>query len=257
MRRTSLRPARPLSSVSLSPSPLEAVESAFLALASGSSPLTLSMTPTADSDATAPQSIARIRARMVHPSCTEQARARVWQEVLRRRALCGEPWGTVAVGLAIPALRRTLARLPRLAEVEACEVEQEVLTAVTAELAALAPHEPHTGLRLVRAGDRAAHRLLYAAQRARRTVLVPLDENTAGASPLPARGTAEVFAVLERAVDAGVLVREEAELIAQTRLERAVMAQAASVAGMSVRTAFRRRADAEQRLALALTAGEF
>ncbi|WP_405878200.1 hypothetical protein OG762_05700 [Streptomyces sp. NBC_01136] len=63
-----------------------------------------------------------VRSRLVHPSCTAEARARVWREVLRRRREQGEPWGTVAVGSTVPGLRRALARLPRLAEVEACEL---------------------------------------------------------------------------------------------------------------------------------------
>ncbi|MFE9574646.1 hypothetical protein ACFYMW_40125 [Streptomyces sp. NPDC006692] len=252
MRPMSLRPNRPLWSVS----PLDQVESAFLSLAAGASPLTLPVALFADTDATGSLSVALVRARMVHPSCTEQDRAWVWGEVLRRRVLFGEPWGTVAVGLTIPALRRTLSRLPRLAEVEVCELEQEVLAAVAAELTALTGDEPQAGLRLVRAGDRAAHRLLYAAQRTRRTEVLPVDEN-AVPQPLPARGMAEVFAVLERAVRAGILAEEEAELIAQTRLERQVMARAAAAMGMSVRSAFRRRAAAEQRLAAALATQEF
>ncbi|MFE3182087.1 hypothetical protein ACFXKR_14635 [Streptomyces violascens] len=252
MRPTSLRSDRPLSLVS----PLDQVESAFLSLAAGASPLSVPVALSAGSDVVSPLSLARIRARMVLPSCTEQARAGVWSEVLRRRALFGEPWGTVAVGLTLPALRRTLSRLPRLVEVEACELEQEVLAAVTAELTLLTVDEPQAGLRLVRAGDRAAHRLLYAAQRTRRIEAVTLDEN-AVPQPLPAHGKAEVFAVLERAVRAGVLTEREAELIAQTRLERQVMAKAASTVGMSVRAAFRHRAAAEQRLAAALAAQEF
>ncbi|MFJ8313449.1 MULTISPECIES: hypothetical protein [unclassified Streptomyces] len=252
MRPTSLRPHRSLWSIS----PLDQVESAFLSLAAGASPLTVPVTLSAGTDVTDSLSVSLVRARMVHPSCTEQDRARVWGEVLRRRALYGEPWGTVAVGLTIPALRRTLSRLPRLAEVEACELEQEVLAAVAAELTALTVDEPQAGLRLVRAGDRAAHRLLYAAQRTRRTEAMPVDEN-AVPQPLPVRGMAEVFAVLERAVRAGILADEEAELIAQTRLERQVMAKAAATVGMSVRAAFRRRAAAEQRLAAALAMQEF
>lgn len=160
MRRTNIRPSRP----ALSVSPLEEVESAFLALASLPWPLTLpgSLLPEPEAGVLA---VTRVRSRMAHPSCTAEARARVWREVLRRRQAHGEPWGTVAVGFAIPGLRRALARLPRLAEVEACELEQEVLTAVTIELTAMPVGADEAGLRLLRAGDRAAHRLLYAAQR--------------------------------------------------------------------------------------------
>ncbi|MEV0604252.1 hypothetical protein AB0I82_33835 [Streptomyces sp. NPDC050315] len=255
MRTTSICPAR--SACPVYPvSPLDQVESAFQALASGVSPLTLPVAPAIGSDGVGALPVTRVRARLVHPSCTEQIRAQVWEEVLRRRALCGEPWGTVAVGLTVPGLRRALSRLPRLAEVEACELEQEVLTAVTAELTLLPVDEPQAGLRLVRAGDRAAHRLLYAARRDRRRVVVPLDENTMW-QRLPVVGDAPVFAVLERAVQADVLTEEEAELIARTRLERQVMAKVAAAVGMSVRAAFRRRAAAEQRLVQALAAQSF
>ncbi|MFE2964353.1 hypothetical protein ACFXKC_11895 [Streptomyces sp. NPDC059340] len=180
----------------------------------------------------------------------------MWRAVLRRRREQGEPWDTVAVDFTVPGLRRALARLPRLPEIEACELEQEVLTAVTAELAAMPVGEPQAELRLVRAGDRAAHRRIYAAQRARRTATVPLDENVIPLH-LASPGSAEVFAVLERAANAGIITKEEAELIAQTRLERQVMVKAASAVGLSVRAAFRRRAAAEQRLATALAQQEF
>lgn len=189
--------------------------------------------------------VTMIRSRLIHPSCTAEARARGWREVLRRREQ-SEPWGTVAVGSTVPGLGRALTRLPRLAEVEACELEQEVLTAVTVELAALPVGEPQAGLWLVRAGGRAAHRLIYAAQRARRTTTVPLDENMVPLH-LASPDSAEVFAVLERAANARIITKEEAELIAQTRLERQVMAKATSAVGTSVRAAFGRRAAAGRR----------
>ncbi|MFF7602277.1 hypothetical protein [Streptomyces mirabilis] len=231
------------------------VKSAFLTLAAAPWPLALPASLLTDPEAGA-LTVTMVRSRLVHPSCTAQARAGVWREVLRRRQEQGEPWGTVAVGFTVPGLRRALARLPRLAEIEACELEQEVLAAVTAELAAMPVGESQAGLRLVRAEDRAAHRLIYATQRTRRTATVPLDENVIPLH-LASPGSAEVFAVLERAANAGIITKEEAELIAQTQLERQVMAKAAGTVGMSVRAAFRRRAAAEQRLAAALAKEQF
>ncbi|MFE0135842.1 hypothetical protein ACFWY6_30360 [Streptomyces sp. NPDC059037] len=99
--------------------------------------------------------------------------------------------------------------------------------------------------------NRAAHRLIYAAQCARRTGTVPLDENTAP-QPLPVVGDAAVDTVLQRAVDDGVITEVEAELIGRTRMDSEVMAKAASAVGMSTRTAFRHRAAAERRLVAAL-----
>ncbi|MFE2515967.1 hypothetical protein [Streptomyces mirabilis] len=230
------------------------VESAFLTLSAAPWPMTLPASLLTSPEAGV-LTVTMVRSRLVHPSCTAQAHAGVWREVLRRQEQ-GEPWGTVAVGFTVPGLRRALARLPRLAGIEARELEQEVLAAVTVELAAMPVAEPQAGLWLVRAGDRAAHRLIYATQRARRTATVPLDENVIPIRQL-SHGSAEVFAVLERAVNAGVVTKEEAELIAQTRLERQVMAKAAGAVGMSVRAAFRRRAAADQRLAAALAKEQF
>ncbi|MFC7305101.1 hypothetical protein ACFQVC_12825 [Streptomyces monticola] len=258
MRATSACPARSARSARTVSfvSPLEEVESAFLALAADPWPLTLPARLFTDALAGGVLPVNRVRARLVHPSCTEDARTRVWAEVLARRAARREPWSTVAVGFTVPALRRLLARLPRFAEIEICELEQEVLTAVSAELNLLAVNEPQAGLRLVRAGDRAAHRRLYAAQRTRRTAPLPLDENSVP-QPLPASGAAAMCAVLQRAVHEKVLTEAEAELIARTRVERQVMAKAAAAVGMSARSAFRHRAAAEERLAAALAAQDF
>ncbi|MCX5529829.1 hypothetical protein OG785_04545 [Streptomyces sp. NBC_00006] len=230
------------------------MEAVFQRLSGEPWPLVLPAALFADASAGGMWSVAAVRSRLVHPSCTEPVRALVWAEVLQRRARQGAPWDTVAVAFALPGLRRAVGRLPRLAELEVCEVEQEALAAVALELTGLTGREAQMGLRLVRAGDRAAHRLLYATQRARRTPVVALEEDTVGA-PCTVPGTGEVIAVVERAATAGVLSEVEAELITLTRLERQSMAKAASAVGMSVRSAFRHRAAAEQRLAAILRGG--
>ncbi|MFJ8955081.1 hypothetical protein ACIRO1_33790 [Streptomyces sp. NPDC102381] len=252
MHRTLNSYARPVRS-SRRLSPLEEVESAFqqLSCAPGALVLPASLLSAA---ADGVLSVAKVRSRLVHPNCTEQTRSRVWAEVLQRRARQGTPWDTVAIAFAVPGLRRAVGRLPRLAELEICEVEQEALAAAAIELATLSGHESEVGLRLVRAGDRAAHRMLYGAQRSRRAPVVPLEENTVGAPLYGTGGMAEVIAVVERAVAAGVLSALEAELVTQTRLEKQPMAKAASAVGVSVRSAFRHRAAAEERLAAALRA---
>ncbi|MCX4834256.1 MULTISPECIES: hypothetical protein [unclassified Streptomyces] len=233
-------------------SPLEEVEAVFQRLSCEPLPLVLPAALFAGASAGGMWPLAAVRSRLVHPSCTESVRARVWAEVLRRRARQGAPWDTVAVAFALPGLRRAVGRLPRLAELEVCEVEQEALAAVALELVGLSGREAQVGLRLVRAGDRAAHRLLYAAQRSRRAPVVSLEENTVGAPLYGTGGMAEVIAVVERAVAAGVLSELEGELVTQTRLEKRPMAKAASAVGVSVRSAFRHRAAAEERLAAAL-----
>ncbi|MBT2396666.1 hypothetical protein [Streptomyces sp. ISL-100] len=253
MRRANVRTSLSQSSAS----PFDRVDVSLLNLASGPSPLALPAVLLSEREPSAAWPVDRVRARMAHPSTPGAARARVWAEIVRRRAAHGEPWGTVGVAMVVPALRRALARMPRPAELDQFELEQVVLVAVAEEFAALEPGEDPAqfGLRLVRAGDRAAHRLTYGVRRERRTRVEPLEE---GAVPtgLPGTSLAQVYAVLERAEAAGVITETELELIGCTRLDRMSAAESARGAGMSVRAMFRSRAEAEQRLVKALLAGE-
>jgi hypothetical protein len=232
-------------------SPLEEVDASFLGLAAAPWPLRLPAELLSDRPAEQDLPVDQVRARLAHPSTPPQTRARVWGEVVRRARRDGEPWTTVAVGLIVPGLRRALARLPRLPEVEHAELEQEMLAAVADELAAVEAGDPQIALRLLRAGDRAAHRLVYAARRDRRTAGEPLEELAAPCA-LPAAGTAKAYAVLQRAVNASVLDEAEAELIARTRLDGESIPACAAGSGMSTRQLYRKRAQAEQRLANAL-----
>lgn len=241
-------PARTL----ITRSPFDEVDSAFLTLAA--SGLTLPITLPSESGVTFVWSVDRVRVQLAHPATDASTRALVWAEIVRRYQAKKEPWGTVAVAMVLPALRRALARFARPQEVEQCDLEQEVLTAVMVEFAGLlataASHDP--GLALIRAGDRVAHRVVYAALTARRTAPVPLDEELT-VQPVQFGGSdAQVYAVLDRAVENGVLSELEAELIGAMRLEKKSAASCAQTFGMSVRTVFRRRSEAEQRLVEAL-----
>ncbi|WP_431947892.1 hypothetical protein [Actinacidiphila sp. bgisy167] len=236
-----------------SPSPLEDVDAAFLKLASAPWPVRLPAHLFTDRSDALDLPVDQARARLAHPSTPPQVRARVWGEVVRRARRDGEPWSTVAVGLIVPGLRRSLSRLPRLPEVDWAELEQEVLVAVAGELAVVEVDDPQIALQLVRAGDRVAHRLVYAARQSRRSPVVPLEESTEGTPCLPPTGgIAHAYAKLRRAVDAGVLDEDEVELIARTRLDGVRMPVCAQEAGVSARQLYRRRADAERRLLNAL-----
>ncbi|NLU66088.1 recombinase family protein [Streptomyces sp. HNM0574] len=135
---------------------MEEADAAFLALAAGPRPLTLPAELFAPRLSVDRLPVDQVQARLPHPAADARVRVRTWDEAVVRHARQGEPWDTVAVGLIVPALRRALARLPRLAEVEHAKLEQEVLTAVAAELAVLGAGggcrgEPDAGVRLLRA----------------------------------------------------------------------------------------------------------
>jgi hypothetical protein len=246
-----------VSARSMAASPLEEVDAAFLELAAGPWPLRLPAGLVTARPGALDLPVDEVRARLAHPGVPAGVRARVWSEVVRRFRERGEPWATVAVGLTVPGLRRALARLPRLAELDRATLERAMLATVGEELAAAEAGDPEIGVRLIRAGDLTGHRLVHAALRERRRAAgAPWGEagaRSAGALSLP--GAARAYAVVERAVEAGVLTPAEGELITRTRLDGERVTSVAARQGISSRQLCLRRSAAERRLAEALRVG--
>lgn len=245
-------------------SPLGALEEAFLALATAASPLTLPAHLVCEEPEQPALPVDQFRARLAHPATSSAQRERSWREVVRRAQQLGEPWGTVAVAMAVPVLRRVLARLARPAHLERAEVEQEALAAVAVAVRSVDVDAADVGRELFAAADRAVHRLAYAARRqaARETGptavrlgrLVRFEgrpgcQEAADASGVAGAGRQEdEYTVLARAVRAGIVGIAEARLIARTRLDREPMQRLADERGVSVRQLYRHRAAAEQHL---------
>lgn len=238
-------------------SPLRMLEESFLGLAAAAEPLTLPAALVCEEPECAVLPVDQIRTRLAHPATSPALRERTWREVIRRAQQRGEPWGTVAVAMSVPVLRRMLARLAAPAHLERAEVEQEALAAVAAALRTVDAEAADAGRAVFAAADRAVHRLVYAAWRR-------AERETSPAAERPARlgcsGAAEVldavedggegteYGVLARAVRAHVVNVAEAQLIARTRLEGEPMRRLAEERGVSERQLYRRRAAAEQQL---------
>jgi hypothetical protein len=244
------------------------MEAAFVSLSRGVRPVALPAALLADHPTSGAAGRAvpvdQVRARLIHPSCRPETRERVWSEVVLRARGEGEPWTTVAVGFAVPGLRRVLARLPRLARVERAEVEQEVLAGLVGELAVVDPADALLVRRLLRAADRAGHRAVYRARTAHLDH-APLDDTTLEGLPavpdcvLPAAGAEgevrDEYTVLWEAVQQRVVDRHGADLIVRTRLDGEAINELAKERGVSPRTLFRQRSAAEARLGEALCDG--
>ena len=234
-------------------SPLEELDRAFLSLAVGSCPLTLplpaGMHGSEGDFGRLP--VDQARAALAHPATTQEARTQVWRGVVSRAQADGEPWSTVAVGMAVPVLRRILSRPARGGVVEAVELEQEVLAAFVAALGAADPDGPPVDRELFAAADRAAHRHVYAAHRHARIAAVRrgADLSAWPAAPEALVGAGDEYEVLARAVQAGVVTCREAQVIGRSRLEGESMTTLAFERRMSRRHLYRYRADAESRLA--------
>ncbi|MEU7487551.1 hypothetical protein [Streptomyces sp. NPDC042319] len=235
---------------SAAPSPLAAVEQSFLALAHDAQPLTLPAHLISDEPEQAVLPVDQIRSRLAHPSARPDLRIRTWSEVVRRAQTLGEPWTVVAVAMAIPALRRMLARLGRPAYLERNEVEQEALAALTIALYSVDAAKAGLDRELFRAADSAAHRLAYAArrrvQREDGEAAVHLGRLQTPSTVGESEAGVDEHTVLARAVRAEVLDVSDARLIARTRLNGELMQCLAAERGVSVRQLYRHRATAER-----------
>ncbi|MEV3854984.1 hypothetical protein AB0J38_11730 [Streptomyces sp. NPDC050095] len=255
--RHSVRRPATLRTHTASCSPLQVLEQVFLALARDAVPLTLPAALVCGPEVEGDWPVDQIRARLAHPSTRPELREQTWAEVVRRAQSLGEPWSVVALAMALPALHRMLARLPRPAHLERAEVEQEALAALTGVLRDLDGQGARPDLEMFRAADRAVHRLVYSA---RRRVAVEVDDSAVQlgrVNPLaptapPHAGLGDVVdehAVLARAVQARVVDVAEARLIARTRLGGERMQVLADERGVGVRQLYRHRSAAEAHLA--------
>ncbi|MBC9719388.1 hypothetical protein H9Y04_43450 [Streptomyces sp. TRM66268-LWL] len=231
-------------------SPLEVLDDAFLALARAPHPLTLPAQLVCTQPSVDDLPVDQVRARLVHPSTPPGKRLEVWREVIRRSHTLGDPWTTVALAMAVPALRRQLARLPRPLPIERAEAEQEALAALVTLLQTLPVDHPELDWALLRAADRAVHRVVYAARRriAHETPDAGLRVGRLHGTRSADRSGSE-HEVLVRAVRARVVDIGEAQLIARSRLHGVHMRQLAAERGLSLAQLYRHRGAAEQRLA--------
>ncbi|MEU6158796.1 hypothetical protein [Streptomyces sp. NPDC047130] len=233
-----------------SPSPLEELERAFLALAQGPAPLTFPAHLVCEEPDREFWPVDRVRAQLAHPSTSAELRERTWQEVVRRARRLGAPWDVVAVAMSVPVLRRMLARLRRPQHLERAEMEQEALAGVASALRAVELGVERPDRELFRAADRAVHRLVYAAWRqVNREAAFEAVEFVDARSGVGGDEAPSELTVLAQAVQLRVLDVAEARLIARTRLAGEPMSRLAVERGVSVRQLYRHRNAAEEHLA--------
>jgi len=179
-----------------------------------------------------------------------QVRDAVWRELVVRARRDGPAWRVAAVGMAMPGLRRQAGMLAAGWRGDTHDLDAELLVGFMECLARVDIDEPRICGRLIEAGVRAARKVREAESD---TMLIRSGE--AGAV-LPIRPWDHPDLVLARAVAVAVLDRDEATLIAATRLENQTLAGVARQIGISPQTASDWRAKAEKRLVEAINGGE-
>jgi hypothetical protein len=150
----------------------------------------------------------------------------------------------------MPGLRRQAGLLAAGWHGDTHDLDAELVVGFMECLARVDLDQPRICGRLLEAGVRAARKVREAQSD---TMLIRSGEPGA---VLPIRPWDHPDLVLARAVAVAVLDRDEARLIAATRLEHDTLARVAAQIGISAQTASAWRARAEKRLQQAIGAGE-
>jgi hypothetical protein len=233
-------------------SPLQTVESTFRLLTQGPKPLGL---PGRLVDASWPDrlvDLGELRDRLLKPSTGWVVRDAAWRELALRAQRDSPAWVVGATGVALPGLRAVAARLNTGANASGNDdCDAEVLTGFVAALRDVDPDAGRLPARLCWAAYRAGLRLRDRQARDRLVVV------SATAGPrVPAPPWAHPDFVLARAVAAGVIDADEAELIGRTRLGGEHLRAVAGELGCGYEAVKKRRQRAEARLVAALRAGD-
>ncbi len=226
---------------------LDAIEYRFRLLHAGPQPLSVDGRALGHGLPRRPIPLPELSAILMHPSCDFATRDRVWRLLITNARTGGETWVVGAVGVALPGLRNAAARLARTAtgDVQAALVTEFVAALITVPL-----DEPRVVSRLLDTASSAARAALRASEPA-----ASGEANFAPGSALPPPPYGHPDLVLARAVAAGVISAEEADLIGTTYLENVSVAEYADRAGVSRWTVYKRRKAAEARLVDAIASG--
>jgi hypothetical protein len=191
-----------------------------------------------------------LRRLVLAAGASPQVRDAVWRELVVRARRDGLAWRVAAVGMAMPGLRRQAGLLAAGWRGDTHDLDSELLVGFMECLARVDLDEPRICGRLLEAGVRAARKIREAESD---TMLIRSGEP---GSVLPIRPWDHPDLVLARAVAVAVLDRDEATLIASTRLDHQTLAVVAAQIGISPQLASSWRARAERRLVEAIGAGE-
>ena len=192
----------------------------------------------------------RLRTLLLSPRASVDVRDAVWRELVVRARRDGPAWVVAAVGVAMPGLRHVAGLLAAGWRGDTADLDAELLVGFVARIKTIDLEPSRICGRLIDAGLRAARKARDADSDAQ---LIHVDA-TGPIAPIHPWDHPDL--VLARAVAAGVIDADEANLIAATRLDRATLAQAAARLGITSSLASSWRSKAERRLRDAIRDGD-
>jgi hypothetical protein len=192
----------------------------------------------------------RLRAWLLSHRTAYRARDAVWQDLVTRARNEGPEWMIATVGMAMPALVRFAGSLARGYAGDTDDLDAEILTGFLDAVRTTDLRRDRLYARLCWNGFRAG----IAARNADNPYLLvgDLEQITAAPPHLP-YGHPDL--IVARAVSAGVIDRDDADLILATRLDGTPIERLAATAGMDGAVLRMRRLRAERALADAITSG--
>lgn len=232
-------------------SALEAAERAFQALAGWPSPLALDCRGVHEQLPDRHVPLDELRRLLLAKEVGYPARAAAWSRLIAHAQHGGPQWVVGTVAMARPALVAIAARLARGWHGDVADLDSAVLEGFLTALRAIDPATERLPVPLIRAAQRAGTQARHSEVQYQR-VARPLD---AGAlMPPPLYGHEDI--ILGRAVAAGVLTSDQADLISLTRLEKVPTATVARQRGIPEDALRMRRRRAETKLARAILDGD-
>jgi hypothetical protein len=189
-----------------------------------------------------PVPLDELRDRLMSKQCPVRTRDAVWAHLVRRSRRDGATWTVACVGMALPALAGTARWMAARYRGDRADVHAAVLAGFIEALATVDLDDPGIVVRLAWASRRAGQAALEESLDAP----LPVEAGFRSTVPHPPYGHPDL--VLARAVTDGVLTPTEADLISATRLGDTTMSAWASEHGAALKTAFKARDRAEDRL---------
>ncbi|HYN96671.1 MAG TPA: hypothetical protein VES42_22755 [Pilimelia sp.] len=227
---------------------LDDIEYRFRLLGEGPSPVSVDGRQLGHGLPRRPIALPELSAILMHPCCDYAARDAVWR-LLVAQARTGNPtWRAGAAGVAMPGLRFKAYLLGKLftGDVQAAIVEHFLRALATVDV-----DRPGVVSNLLNAAFSAARKELRDQEPA-----ASGEANFAPGSALPPAPYGHPDLVLIRAVRAGVITTDEADLIGGTYLEDTTLADYAQRTAQPRWGLYKRRAAAVARLTAAIGAGE-
>lgn len=186
-----------------------------------------------------------LRARTMSPDTSDA----IWRQLAHQARHWGPAWTVGAVGVALPGLTHLAARLSKGFAKLADDIDSELLAAFLHTLRTDDLQAPRVWLRLCWTAWRAGVKV----RRSDDLLELPPDIPVGARTPYRPYGHPDLL--LGRAVAAGIITQEQADLIGATRLGDVLIEQIAAESGQTGSVVRMRRKRAERKLLAAVQQG--